>query len=85
MGDMERRRSARCFTRGCRPKLPPMRKASCEAPAEASCASFFESASLLSSVPSMHRAMTAPPLGSFSSMSAASLASACSISAGAGD
>ena len=61
-----------------------MRKVSCEAPAEASCVSFFESASLLSSVPSMHRAMTAPPLGSFSSMSAASLASACSISAGAG-
>ena len=67
------------------PTLPPMRKVSCVLPATASSSIRRLSSTLEQGFPSMHRAMTAPPLGSLSRMAAASAASARCTSAGEGD
>lgn len=76
MGDMDSRQSACRFRSSARPTLPPMRNVSWLLPDTASSCIRRLSSTLEQGFPSMHRAMTAPPRGSFSRMAAASAASA---------
>ena len=84
MGDMESFQSARRFRLSLRPTLPPMRKVSWVLPETASCCILRLISSLEQGVPSIHRATSAPPLGSFAVMAAASASRACWIWAGEG-
>ena len=84
IGDMESRQSASRLSVSSSPKLPPMRNVSCVRPATPKSAMRRLSSSLEQGFPSTQRAMTAPPRGSRSRMSAASAASACRTCAGEG-
>ena len=84
MGDIESRRSAARLTRSAMPKLPPTTNVTCETPRAAYRAIVSASASLLSSFPSTHRAITAPPRGRRSRIASASRSSAAATSAADG-